>query len=359
MDIAIYGAKSLALGTYRAIQKCWPETPVTGFLVTSLKGNPTILAGLPVQEIGKLTSMLTPEAKDMYHILIATPEDQHPEIVKTIEKFGFCHYTCLDSAKESKLMRQYFKGQSKFQSLHDLESGDEQAEQCVYMARFYKDRSLKGSFISPPWVHPLQVGAALTDIRIADETDDSGQNISGKNGNYCELTALYWMWQNKLKSIQGDVAYYGLYHYRRVLDITVKDLYRLKANDVDVVLPLPTLHEPDALEHHSRHISESDWNAMLKALKELHPDYAQALPEIFAQPYLYNYNLILAKKQVLEDYCSWLFPILERTEALSNPKGWQRADRYIGYLGENLMTLYFMRHQKDFNIYHTGCLMLT
>ena len=80
---------------------------------------------------------------------------------------------------------------------------------------------------------------------------------------------------------------------------------------------------------------------------------------IFAQDYLYNYNIILAKRQVLADYCAWLFPILERTEELSSPKGWERSDRYMGYLGENLLTLYFLFHRNDLNIYHSGRLMLT
>lgn len=42
--------------------------------------------------------------------------------------------------------------------------------------------------------------------------------------------------------------------------------------------------------------------------------------------------------RVAECSHSSLFPILERTEQLSIPRGWERCDRYIGYLGENLMT---------------------
>ena len=57
--------------------------------------------------------------------------------------------------------------------------------------------------------------------------------------------------------------------------------------------------------------------------------------------------MLIAKKKVFQDYCNWLFPILARTEELSEPKGWERADRYIGYLGENLMTLYFMYYMED------------
>ena len=67
---------------------------------------------------------------------------------------------------------------------------------------------------------------------------------------------------------------------------------------------------------------------------------------------------MIARKEIFQNYCNWLFPILERTEELSEPKGNERADRYIGYLGENLTTLYFMYHKKDLNIVYTGRRML-
>ena len=85
------------------------------------------------------------------------------------------------------------------------------------------------------------------------------------------------------------------------------------------------------------------------------PKYAKAFEDILKQQFMYNYNVILAKKEVLKDYCAWLFPILERTEELSVPKGSERADRYIGYMAETLETLYFMYNRDRLRIAHTGC----
>ena len=55
---------------------------------------------------------------------------------------------------------------------------------------------------------PLQVGAAGK-TPLGYPLDSAGKNISRKNPNFCELTGLYWAWQN-LSS-----QYIGLVHYRR------------------------------------------------------------------------------------------------------------------------------------------------
>lgn len=232
-------------------------------------------------------------------------------------------------------------------------------EAQVYMATFYKDRPLKNRIELPSWVIPIQVGASLSAEKVADVLDNCGENISCKNPNYCELTALYWIWKNCLfRRAKRTKRYYGLFHYRRWLDINMEDWQRIYDNDVDVVLPYPTVHEPDINEHHARYITEADWEATLQALKECAPEYYTACDWIFSQEYLYNYNILIAEVSVLDEYCGWLFPILERIEKISIPKGEERADRYIGYIGENLLTLYFLYNKDRLKIVHTGRIMI-
>lgn len=211
MELLIYGAQPLALGACEALRLLYPAYRIR-FLVTSMTGNRTLLAGLPVWEIKDFTENICATGREDYHVLVATPEDLHADIVDTLIAYGYTQYTCLNSVKGAELMERYFKQQERLPSIHDLELGGERAELCVYMAQFCKDRSLKNPVTLPAWTHPLQVGAALTKMRIAADTDDTGANISAKNVNYCELTALYWMWKNKLGPVQGDAEYYGLYH---------------------------------------------------------------------------------------------------------------------------------------------------
>ena len=102
---------------------------------------------------------------------------------------------------------------------------------------------------------PLQVGKATSKVDLGFQGDDTGDNISAKNPNYCELTGLYWAWKN-LK----DVDYIGLAHYRRYFDfmnggyVSYKDadfseIYGSYSNplevlgDYDIILPKPSRME--------------------------------------------------------------------------------------------------------------------
>lgn len=360
MDLVIFGAQGMALGAYRAIHHISPSRTVRCFLVTERKGNAKSLSGLPVLELDDFARGLSAEEKGDIEILIATPEDVMLEIERSLDERGlFCHVR-LTSERFAALAGYYHADDRRYVPLSALPVGYHGAGVHVFMAKFHGDKPLAGNYDIPGWVTPIQVGAALSGERVADVLDCDGENISEKNGNYSELTALYWVWRNRLRhgAEDGRREYYGLAHYRRMLELSEDDVMRLADNDIDVVLPYPMPYEPDIHAHHERYLKQPDWDALLAAVRELQPGYADVFPDILGQQYLYNYNIILAKKAVLREYCEWLFPILERTEELSEPKGCDRKDRYIGYMGETLLTLYFMYHAGTLNIVHTGCRFL-
>lgn len=361
MRLAIYGAQGYALAAYEAIRALYPEWEIPCFLVTHMEGNAPVLGGLPVREIDAFSAGLSEEEKREIEILIATPAQVQAEMEEILDKYGFRKRKRLTFEYLSELMEPFHARLGKFPPLASLSVGSHEPDVTIYMAKSHVDKPLRENITSAPYVIPIQVGAARSDVRVADLTDDTGDNISAKNGNYCELTALYWMWKNELASdglTDGEKdRYYGLCQYRRGFDLKEEDLLRLVDHNVDVVLPYPLTYEPDIHMHHKRYIKEADWEALLKALKERQPEYAAAFPEILEGRYLFNYNVILAKKSVLRDYCMWLFPILERVEELSSPRGSERNDRYIGYMGETLETLYFMKNVEKFTIVHTGCRM--
>ena len=363
VKFAIFGAKSTALGICLAIRKIYPELKIETFLVSSLENNPMYLAGLPVQEISSF-------ADKEIRILIGTPEDLHEKIIHSLEIHGFMHWVCINSYQESELMERYFYELGLFPSIHKVPIGNIRAVLKIYQAKHCKDKPVKHFYSLPDWIVPIQAGAADLSRGGNTEADCTGDNISSKNANYCELTVLYWLWKNCLQISQGkgsdaiqpasrETEYYGLFHYRRILDIRDHDLLRMTKNQIDVILPYPTIHEPSIYEHHVRYIQEKDWEAVMDVLAELQPEYAEAFSEILEQPYLYNYNILIAKRQILSDYCACLFPILFQVEERTDSKEKKRMDRYIGYIGENLLTLYFFYHKDTMNILHSGRIMLT
>ena len=261
-------------------------------------------------------------------------------------------YMCINSEIEIELMERFFAENSSFTVLHSLPVGEECANVLLYMSKFYKDKVLGETAEFLEWICPIQAGAALTDERVASVLDNVGDNISDKNPNYCELTSMYWL----NKHISNE--YIGLCHYRRIPDINEEDLKRISKNDIDVILPFPTIHYPNIDIQHKYCVKPDDWNVTKQAIEECAPEYADVFDEIFSGQYFYNYNILVAKEAVFKDYCNWMFMILRRVEELSVPKACERADRYLGYIGENLTTLYFLKNRDKLRVAHVGVRML-
>ena len=91
----------------------------------------------------------------------------------------------------------------------------------------------------------------------------------------------------------------------------------------------------------SRHLEEP-WLAMMSALKSLHPECADAAKEFLEGTAVYSpCNMLIAKKEVFDKMCEWLFPILFKVHETCGTFGDKYQDRYPGFLAERLMTFYF------------------
>lgn len=357
MRLVIYGAQGIALGAYNAIKEICPEREVECFLVTSMRNNNPVLGGIPVRELEEFVDGMSQDEKDDIEVLIGTPENVMPAIEAGLDEIGLHNFVRLTSIRWADMQREAFEKNGEFMPLSAYPVGGHKVVLDIYKMSHYKDKVLSTVWKDPSYVKKLQVGATLTDERIAELTDASDDNISEKNGNYSELTGLYWIWKNVLPKMENG-SYCGLAHYRRILELSDDDLLRLSDNDIDVVLPYPMPYEPNIEVHHLRYLSDSEWSAVLQALEELQPEYAVAFKDVLKQGYFYNYNVILAKNKVLMDYCSWLFPLLFKIEAINDPKGEKQSNRYIGYVGETLETLYFMYNKDKMKIAHVGCKFL-
>lgn len=94
-----------------------------------------------------------------------------------------------------------------------------------------------------------------------------------------------------------------------------------------------------------RYVKESDWNAMLSALSETAPEYLEIYREGIrnGERFFHNFNMLIAKAEVFDDYCSFLFRVLQRTEEHAVPKGWERASRLRGISGRESDDVVFLK----------------
>lgn len=417
MSFCIYGAGIVASSVYTAIKALYQKEPLF-FLVSDPENkggiseqSPEGLDGIPVKSLSAWEEELQNGTSDLVvpeYYLIATPEIHHAAIMDSLrslekvqpEDFRMIPIT---NEAENKLMDAYYRNLPGHTTVSELlDDGYQVTNKMnrrfwpsqgnnvlmhdssvqVFQAKSHMDKQLNyqkqggcsdnqkdcnlkhnesgqgnTKYLHMDYIYPIQVGGALTEQTIASLRDDVGDNISVKNRNYCELTATYYAWKHSL------AAYKGICHYRRMFDINEEQMQALlgMGKEWDVILPYPTVHYPDISVQHTRYVAESDWNALMRALQEVAPEYWEAYKEGISagEHYFHNFNMLIARAEVFDDYCDFLFRVLERTEELATPKGWERADRFAGYLGENLTTLYFLKNRDRWKTVYAGKIWLT
>lgn len=212
----------------------------------------------------------------------------------------------------------------------------------MYEVRNDRDKRLENKPELLPHEKSIQAGAALSNVRIAELADDTGSNISSKNRQYCEMTAVYWVWKN----IKSD--WIGIEHYRRHLLVEPQML----TDGADAIMPLPYICYPDTTAQFLRFTTEKVLKALLAALNYLHPKEYDAYCEILRGKYQYTYNLICARYEIFDSYCQWFFEITEYMEAMAKEVPEIKETRALSYVAEVLTNIFFMYHQKDFKIRH-------
>lgn len=356
-QLALYGAGLVAFEAANCLMGKPYQFKIDYCVVSSREGSPDYVMGIPVVDLESAKRLLHSNAV----VIIATAEKYQASIQAALQEAGFSHVISLtfESDLWSDIRGNAYRAQRlaagrPYLTLEDElgtvnpERGGQTAspEVHVYVARCHVDRPLLEDVSRYSWEIPIQAGAALTDQRICDVQDHTGDHISGKNGQYCELTALYWIWKN------DGSEYVGLSHYRRHFELDTEMLQRLAISDIDVVLTVPILNVPSVREVYRHDHVERDWEVMLEAIRMLAAEYLPAAIELQNGTFYYGYNMFIARKQILNDYCEWLFPILAYCEAHCGEKEDAYQKRYIGFLAERLLSVYFLHHESDYKIVH-------
>lgn len=352
--VAIFGARIVAREVAGVLMGEPYVFSISQFIVSDLDGNPDTVLGIPVIKLDDV-----PDEVKSDLIIVASMERNIKGILDSLHRKGFTNILPLTfesdiwseirgNAYEYRMKN--IRGLNYLDADKDLKSHEGIVEEKdalhVYRAISHFDRKLEENYDSFSWEIPFQVGRALTDISLCDYNDAQGKdNISSKNSVFCELTALYWIWKNDTS------MYKGLCHYRRHFWLSEQQRNSLVNSDIDAVLTIPVFNNPSVYDVYAEDHIEQDWIIMMDEIKKQSPEYYDAAQSVASGNWYYAYNMLIARRDVFDDYCSFLFPILFACEKRIGVKMDRYQGRYAGFLAERLMTIYFMTH-KEYKIVH-------
>lgn len=211
----------------------------------------------------------------------------------------------------------------------------------------------KYEFPSEECYIPIQVGYANHKLDLAILRDSLGENISEKNPNFCELTALYWAWKNGIFE-QND--YVGLVHYRRYFSgnglqlkgkriLSEQEIKNNLANADCIVGKKRNYCIESVYSHYknAHHIEDLDKAIQLVLAKN--SDYSTACEQVLNGKTLHLFNMFVMKSDLSQAYCEWLFPILfelEKQIDISNYSPYQK--RVFGFIAERLFNIWLVHN---------------
>ena len=181
--------------------------------------------------------------------------------------------------------------------------------------------------------------------------DNTGDNISAKNPNYCELTAMYWAWKND-DSKPEDII--GLNHYRRYFSEPMDNMKLMTQQTMEEFLDRADFivngcgtdfdntqsDEESAYNGYKRNHCIVDLNNALVGTAELFPELFKTINnQVKHSGAMALCNMLITKKKYFDEYCEYLFPVLNYVESkvdFTDDRHQGYGARVFGFLGERL-----------------------
>nr|WP_269814108.1 DUF4422 domain-containing protein [Secundilactobacillus angelensis] len=202
---------------------------------------------------------------------------------------------------------------------------------------------------------PILVGAVSNWKKGIDyQRDDEGVNISDKNANFNELTAIYWA---KYNLPETDII--GLVHYRRLFFETRRAIFSnlLKRESIekyleeyDVLVPqkrryyIETNYSHYVHAHHKKPLLETR-----KVISQKFPDYLNAFDTVMTRRSAHMFNMFVMKREFFDDYTDWLFDVLKVLESKIDITSYDVQEaRVFGYVSELLMDVWLLKNNVKF-----------
>lgn len=329
------------------------DLEVEAYIVDDEEKNPEQIDGVPVIKLESNTTLNTE-----YPVYIGTRGVNFAHFENVLKEIGMQQIYPVtverDLEMRNAFLKKYFKSMGRtFEKISDEHYSLDERERknrcnnaCIYVAKSIFDKSLQQEYKLASYEKVIQVGAALTEQVIPERAyaDDVGENISSRNKQFCELTALYWMWKNAKEDIVG------LVHYRRHFILPDDWQERMEKAEIDVILPLPLYVTPNLENNYKGRHDPTDFDFMMDYLKEKDAEEYAEVKGFFQQNLYSPCNMFIMKKTILDELCQWMFPILEAVVANGGQKEDTYFNRYPGFLSERLITYYFEKNLKNYKV---------
>ncbi len=217
--------------------------------------------------------------------------------------------------------------------------------------KLYVAMHKKADVPKDPLYIPIQVNAADSEAFL-ETRDNQGDNISSLNDEFSELTALYYIYKNTSHD------YTGLVHYRRYLSLkggkdlsgalTEKEAEELLKR-YKILLPKKRHYYIETIYSHYAHtFTPSHLDRTREIIKKMHPDSLSSFDEVMRSRSAYMFNMYLMRKDLHENYCSWLFPILfELRKEIDTSSMTAFEKRYAGRISERLFNVWLLDQMKN------------
>lgn len=361
-NIYIFGAHSRAQTLAEYLLCLYPETVIAAFLYDNKEENPPQIGEIQVISIEEGTNLHTD-----YPVYIATRGIYHQQISNHLKRIGFSRIypvtVELDQQLRNEYMVKHFVSMGRQFVKIDMLKGAEKnrwkdeptgtdgltehdAAAAIYVAVSELDKPLQQQYTMASYEKEILAGAALSEKPVPENiiSDNIGDNISHRNRQFSELTALYWLWKHAEEEI------IGLAHYRRHFILPEDWNRRMRENHVDVILPVPLYVAPNLAENYKSRHTPLDWDYMMECLKGRSvQEYEEA--EAFFRYGLYSpCNMFIMRKGVLNELCEWLFPILFKVAEQGGEKEDGYLNRYPGFLSERLMSFFFDKNRDRYKV---------
>ena len=408
--ILIYDAHLVALEVYRDICRDGFKDSVIGFVVTYKDDNPDVLEGLPVRKFSDYEDVANGTL-----VVIAMPGKFHEEVKKHAREHGFTEFlditlesmsvikgdklieswdeasfkvrtsqydqSWLDGSAADTEESAFFKFPTLFYlkeaqikdeieknnpvdvyrrelgnivSLHSLVADSEQVESGlknilqIYMAFSAAEDKLIEQLSLPEWVVPMRVGNRISAKSLYSLTDDMYPgNVSDKNLLFAEMTGAWGIWHE-----HGRV-YKGLCHYRRHFVISEEEIRSLQQNDIDAVLTIPR-YVPGGIRgmfEAETPVKEPVMKGIACAMRRYAGQDEAAFGEYLNSNFYFPNNMVIARDELYDSYCEWVFPILEGMLEYDIETGYgHERDRHIAYAAELLTSYFFLKKKRGLKL---------